>query len=84
VRFEERARQLLLAGDHDSLINYESLDVMLFCRPPHLTTICLCSTCSLSGEEASQSVFRWRDSTGAQSRCSRSKSVEPESWCRKT
>lgn len=36
LRFEERARELLLAGDHDPLINYESLgrDAMLSAPTP--------------------------------------------------
>jgi len=36
VRFEERARELLLAGDHDPLINYETLgrDAMLSVPTP--------------------------------------------------
>jgi 4,5-DOPA dioxygenase extradiol len=36
LRFEERARELLLAGDHDPLVNYESLgqDAMLSAPTP--------------------------------------------------
>ena len=36
VRFEERARELLLGGDHDSLIDYETLgrDAILSVPPP--------------------------------------------------
>ena len=74
VRFESAAKEMMLAGDHKPLVNYETLGRMRRCRFRRPITICRCSTSSPPGRATSASAFRSRASMADRSRCSRCRS----------
>ena len=70
VRFEARARELLLAGDHGPLVDYETLgrDAVLSVPTPGALPAAALRP-GRCAARASPSASRWRGSTAGPSRC---------------
>ena len=69
IRFEDRARELMLSGDSKLLVDYETLGgkpCFLFRRR---TIICPCYTFSTRGRRETRSRSPWREWTGDRYRC---------------
>jgi len=69
LRFEQNARDMLVAGEQAPLVEYDRLGQTRCCRFRRRITTCRCCTSSRRASRTIASVFRWKASMAGRCRC---------------